>query len=85
MTTCKTTFDFKNILTVFILLCCFGISFHSLGQQQNLNENDVIAKAKTLFEKKDYQNALPLYAQLVSVHPENAEYNFCLGVCTLFG
>ncbi|MBM3436505.1 MAG: hypothetical protein FJY07_09860, partial [Bacteroidetes bacterium] len=41
--------------------------------------------AKTLFEKKDYQNALPLYAQLVSVHPENAEYNFCLGVCTLFG
>lgn len=85
MITRRTTVGLRTVRLAIILSIIFVTSFYSFSQQQNLTENDVIKQANSLFEKKDYQGALPLYAQLVSVHPENADYNFHLGVCTLFG
>jgi hypothetical protein len=85
MITRSTTVGIRILRLAIILSILITASFNSFSQQQNLTEDDVITKAKSLFEKKDYQAALPLYAQLVSVHPENADYNFYLGVCTLFG
>ena len=70
------------------LLILFLISLAIKGmqaQQATMAEADVIAKAGKLFEAKNYQEALPLYAQLVSVHSENPEYNYRFGVCTLYG
>jgi hypothetical protein len=77
--------EILNARTVLFLLFFLTFSLVSVSQQPNLGESDVITKAKSLFDKKDYQGAMPLFAQLVSVHPENAEYNYCFGVCTLFG
>jgi len=85
MITRSTTVGIRTIRLAIILVILFSASFNLFSQQQNLTEDDVISKAKSFYEKKDYQAALPLYAQLVSVHPENADYNFHLGVCTLFG
>ena len=55
------------------------------GQESNMTEEDLIRNAQTLFEKQNWSEALPLYAQLVSVHPEKPEYNYKFGVCTLMG
>ena len=50
-----------------------------------MTEEDLIRNAQALFEEKNWSEALPLFAQLVSVHPEKPEYNYKFGVCTLMG
>lgn len=40
-------------------------------------------QAERLFLNKHYAKALPMYAQLVSNHPENYKYNYYYGVCLL--
>jgi len=57
----------------------------TFSQQTGLTEKDIISNAQSLFDKKDYQAAMPLYAQLVSVHPDDPQFNYRFGVCTLFG
>ncbi len=70
----------------YILLILFILSSQLVyTQQADLTENDIIEQADKLFDAKDYQGAIPLYAQLVSVHPDEALYNYRFGVCTLFG
>lgn len=72
----------KSEILFFTFLLCTALVF---SQPANVTEEDVIKQANELFSKDDYQGALPLYAQLVSVHPAEAEYNYRFGVCTLFG
>ncbi len=72
----------KSEILFFIFLICSTLVF---SQPTNVTEEDVIKQANELFSNDDYQGALPLYAQLVSVHPAEAEYNYRFGVCTLFG
>jgi Tfp pilus assembly protein PilF len=76
------TSTIKNRLTLIIVLFSFIACY---SQDTGLTEEDLIKKAQTLFDKKDYQEAMPLFAQLVSVHPANPEYNYKFGVCALFG
>ncbi|MCD4681936.1 MAG: hypothetical protein K8R86_01525, partial [Bacteroidales bacterium] len=80
---------YNKILKVFkpALLLVFIIISSQLvfSQKSDLTENDVIKQAEKLFDAKDYQGAIPLYAQLVSVHPDEPLYNYRFGVCTLFG
>jgi tetratricopeptide (TPR) repeat protein len=76
------TSTIKNRLVIYFVLFSFIACY---GQGSGLTEEDVIKKAQNLFNKKDYQEALPLFAQLVSVNPANPEYNYKFGVCALFG
>ncbi|RLD52252.1 MAG: hypothetical protein DRJ05_17580, partial [Bacteroidetes bacterium] len=69
-----------SVLAVFIL---FAVA-NSTTAQGNVSEQDIIRKAAGLFGNEKFIEALPMYAQLVSVHSENAEYNFCYGVCALY-
>ena len=69
-------------LAILSLLLLLIISYEPTYGQ---TEDDVIKKAQSFFDKQSYQEALPLFAQLVSVHPENPEYNYKFGVCTLYG
>ena len=39
--------------------------------------------AESYFLSKHYDKATPLYAQLVSNHPNNYKYNYYYGVCLL--
>lgn len=73
---------FKNIILCFSLI--FAISAIQ-GQGQNQSEADVLARAEVLYAQNNWQEAMPLYAQLVSVNPEKPEYNYKFGVCTLLG
>ena len=72
----------KNGILFFVFFISTILAF---SQPANMTEEDVIKQANEMFSKKDYQGALPLYAQLVSVHPAEPEYNYRFGVCTLFG
>lgn len=48
------------------------------------SEEQLIAQANKLFEASDYVNAMPLFSQLLSLHPKESNYNYKFGVCILF-
>lgn len=45
------------------------------------SEQQVEEKAFAFFDSENYESALPLYEQLISVYPQDGEYNYYLGVC----
>jgi hypothetical protein len=52
--------------------------------QSNLDDEELlIAKASRSFERNEYDEALPLYSQIVSNYPHDPMYNYRLGVCML--
>ena len=67
-----------------LFLVFFGTAMMTFSQQTGLTEKDIISNAQSLFDKKDYQAAMPLYAQLVSVHPDDPQFNYRFGVCYPF-
>jgi Flp pilus assembly protein TadD len=71
--------------TYLLLILFLATSLKVYSQESGLTEKDIISNAQSLFDKKDYQAALTLYAQLVSVHPDDPQFNYKLGICTLFG
>lgn len=74
----------KNGLKGLVLILLFS-ALNLIAQESVITENDVIKNADALYAKEDYQGALPLYAQLVSLHSEDPQFNYRFGVCTLFG
>ncbi|MEZ5195727.1 MAG: hypothetical protein R2764_04840 [Bacteroidales bacterium] len=74
-----------NKLKIAILFLAFGMASLVFAQETSLTEEDIVSKAQELFSNQDYQKAMPLFAQLVSIHPENPDYNYKFGVCTLLG
>lgn len=65
----------------FIILISSETGF---SQASSTAENELINNAEKLFGNSNFKSAMPLYAHLVSVHPENATFNFRYGVCALF-
>lgn len=47
------------------------------------SEEQLVAQANKLFVAADYVNAMPLFSQLLSLHPKEANYNYKFGVCLL--
>jgi Flp pilus assembly protein TadD len=80
----KTTKKGKRIRYVLISLLLFAAPL-LYGQGSDQSQSTLIKKAEQLFNSQDFQNALPLYAQLLSVNPEDPDFNYKFGVCNLFG
>jgi Tfp pilus assembly protein PilF len=76
------TSSIRNRLILFFVLSSYIACY---GQGSGLTGEDVIRKAQTLYDQQEYKEAMPLFAQLVSIHPSNPEYNYKFGVCALFG
>ena len=55
----------------------------TFAQNNALTQEDIIIKAQNYFDNQDYKQAMPIYGQLVSVHPDNPEYNYKFGICNL--
>ena len=67
-----------------LLLCTFALVLQM--QAQVRTEHEPMAQtALELFEARSYEQALPLYSQLVSLYPRDAELNFRFGACALLG
>lgn len=69
------------ILTVIMV---FFAAFLAIGQQNSAQTEKLKAEADLLFEADAFAQAYPLYSQLVSLNPKDAELNFKFGTCTLF-
>ncbi len=69
------------ILTVIMV---FFAAFMANGQQNSAQTEKLKSEADLLFEANDFALAYPLYSQLVSLNPKDAELNFKFGTCTLF-
>ncbi|MBL4657234.1 MAG: hypothetical protein JKX73_04480 [Flavobacteriales bacterium] len=48
------------------------------------SEDALIKEANELFEDGMYSNAFPLFSQLLSLYPDNIDYNYKFSVCMLF-
>src|SRR5215831_11053332 len=60
------------------------ISNKSVAQKSPASEADSKKEASKFFDQEDFANAYPLYSELLSIHPDNAEYNYRFGACMLF-
>src|SRR4051794_9143029 len=47
------------------------------------SEKAMFRQAERYFVKQDYEHAAPLYAQLISTHPDHYKLNYCYGICLL--
>jgi len=74
----------KHLLLLPILFIYFVVSFaqRPVNQMDKVLEKQ-IKKANEIFDKENYSAAIPLFAELVSKSPENADLNFKLGFCYL--
>jgi epidermal growth factor receptor substrate 15 len=69
----------RNTLIVMLLM----FSFPGFAQLDKEHEK-LLAEADNLFEQSLYLEAHPLYSQLVSLYPKNADFNFKFGTCALY-
>jgi len=69
------------ILTVIMV---FFATLMALGQQNSAQTDKLKAEADQLFEADAFAKAYPLYSQLVSLNPKDAELNFKFGACTIY-
>ena len=74
----------KLVLSIFTGFFILAVTATGLSQIGSTTEDELINNAEKLFTGSNFKSAMPLYAHLVSVHPENATFNFRYGVCALF-
>ena len=73
---------FKLVKITCVVLGFLLMESSQIQAQNSLN--DVKKEANKLFEDDEFTKAYKLYAQLVSNFPNEAEYNYRLGVCMIF-
>ena len=67
----------------FVILIFFFSVFGSFAQDISAGEQKVEDNAFMLFTQKDYDKAMPLFSQLLSLHPQDPSYNYGYGVCLI--
>lgn len=70
----------RLVIIVFIVLST-GTALRAQGKAE---EQKLLEEANALFEEERFAEAYPLYSQLVSLNPNNAEYNFRFGTSALY-
>ncbi|MFM1931027.1 MAG: hypothetical protein RL226_330, partial [Bacteroidota bacterium] len=63
-----------------LLLLCGSLGLIA----QSPEETKMTEQAHALFEHGDFASAFPLYSQLLSLHPQDADLNFRFGTCALY-
>lgn len=69
----------KSHIVVILVLLCLP---HNITAQEG--ELELKQKAEALFNEEKYEEAFPLYSQLLSLKVQDAEYNYRFGACQLF-
>ncbi len=67
-------------IIILILICIPQFSW----SQSIKNEADLIKQANEHFEEGRFIQALPMFSQLVSLNPKDADYNFKFGTCVIY-
>ncbi|HEX8517665.1 MAG TPA: hypothetical protein VF868_15815 [Bacteroidia bacterium] len=67
-----------------LLLLISGSRNIIFSQTAFASEDELKQQALKLFEEDEFEEAYPLYSQLVSLYPKDPNYNYRLGVCMLY-
>jgi len=67
---------------VFIFLAFLTLTFSVFAQYSS--EEELKTASDKLFEEEQYNEALPLFSQLLSLYPKDFNYNYKYGACLLF-
>lgn len=67
-----------------LLVALWAMLCGTLTAQKGGTEQDLSKEARGLFEGGQYLKAYPLYSQLVSLYPQNPEYNLYFGACAIY-
>ncbi|MFO0385983.1 MAG: hypothetical protein ACK505_04345 [Flavobacteriales bacterium] len=67
------------VVTAWCLLAGAGVSAQKAGSEQ-----DLAKEARSFFDQGDYLKAYPIYSQLVSLYPTNADYMYRFGACAIY-
>jgi hypothetical protein len=78
----KRTYIMRHLILTVIMV--FFATLMALGQQNSAQTEKLKAEADQLFEADAFAEAYPLYSQLVSLNPKDAELNFKFGTCTIY-
>ena len=71
------------ILKFSVVILLFLLPEYVLSQGVSEGEQQVEDKAFLLFTNKEYDKAMPLFTQLLSLHPQDPSYNYGYGVCLI--
>ena len=70
-------------LYISCVFACIVLSVSVIAQTGYESETDLKKQAEQFWEEKDFQGALPLYSQLLSLYPKDPDYNYKFGSCML--
>lgn len=75
----------KQLRFIFFIFLLIGSGIRSVNAQNTFStEEELKQQALKLFEDDEFEEAFPLYSQLVSLYPKDPNYNYRLGVCMLY-
>ena len=69
------------IKKIFLVLFVLIISFVNVAYAFNFEEQKTFREGKKHFKKERYNLALPIFLSLQQTYPDNANYNYCVGMC----
>ncbi len=72
---------FRKIFYIILIFIFSGLG--SFAQDISEGEQKVEDDAFMLFTNKEYDKAMPLFSQLLSLHPKDPSYNYGYGVCLI--
>ncbi|MCX6276091.1 MAG: hypothetical protein NTV09_12885 [Bacteroidetes bacterium] len=68
---------------LYLLLVFLFAASIAVAQKSPASEADLKKQAEKLFEKQNYEEATPMYSQLLSLYSREAIYNYRYGICLL--
>jgi WD40-like Beta Propeller Repeat/Tetratricopeptide repeat len=73
----------RKTVLLFLALMCFGFTAFAKGKK-NKQELKWEENADFYFGEENYLRALPYYQKLADAHPENAYFQYQLGICYIY-
>lgn len=74
----------KQLRLIFLIVLVCWRMLPASGQNAFASEEELKTQATKLFDDDQFEDAYPLYSQLVSLYPKDPNYNYRLGVCMLY-
>ncbi len=75
---------FRHVTWLGLIIPSLLFNIDASAQSSPGSEAQLIKDAGACFDNQDYSDAFPLYSQLLSLYPNNSQYNYRLGACMLF-
>lgn len=67
-----------------LIIALWAMWFTPIWAQKSGSEQQLAKEAQTHYADGDFLKAYPIYSQLVSLHPQNADYLFRFGACAIY-